>query len=144
MESLLTTRARRELAQAIERIPNLLSATVVEKFTHAPRHVVHTQHEVADRIASVLPDALIARGCVLVDLPVVEPDPLGGFSLRVPLSRQPWADCEVRLDALGCDVILSGLPQRLAVIDGAHVAAAVMAVVLAERQQSSRSSSRGH
>ncbi|SKL84164.1 Uncharacterised protein [Mycobacteroides abscessus subsp. massiliense] len=121
--------ARTVLTRVIAGIPNLLSRTHDPNFIRDPDAFVEvrTPEEVADRIASVLPALLTAEGILLLELPDIEPDGYGGWSIRVPLSEQPWADGEVFLDRTG-RIALAGIPLPLPVADSPAVAAALLAV----------------
>ncbi|WP_234783894.1 hypothetical protein [Mycobacteroides immunogenum] len=121
--------ARGVLTRVIAGIPDLLSCIVTQRFIRDTATHVHvrTAGEVADRIAAVLPALLAAEGYELVELPGICPDGYGGWSVRVPLTGQPWADGEVRIDDAG-RVALAGVPLRLEVVDVPAVAAALLAV----------------
>ncbi|MFA4084321.1 hypothetical protein ONA92_21725 [Mycobacteroides salmoniphilum] len=121
--------ARTVLARVIAGIPNLLSRIHDPSFIRDPDTFVEvrTPEEVADRIASVLPALLAAEGIMLVELPYLGPDGYGGWSIRVPLSEQPWADGEVFLDRTG-RIVLAGIPRQLPVADVPGVAAALLAI----------------
>lgn len=115
------------LRDAIAAIPNLLQSTVHGKFAAAPHTVVHTQTDVAERIASVLPDSLRQRGCLLVDLPPVAIDEFGHYCVRVSMSSQAWSYTEVRASRRG-GVLIKGLPRELAAGDARALAAALFAI----------------
>lgn len=117
------------LARLIAGIPNLLNRTHDPSFIRDPDAFVEvrTPEEVAERIASVLPDLLAAKGILLVELPAVAPDGYGGLAVRVPLSEQPWADGEVCLDKAG-RIAFAGIPRPLPVADSPAVAAALLAI----------------
>ncbi|WP_419402587.1 hypothetical protein [Mycobacteroides abscessus] len=85
------------IAQAIERIPNLLGATVMERFTGKRERVTHSQEHVADLIAAVLAGSLKADGYLIVKLPAIDVDEAGRRTIRVPVTAQPWSDGEVRI-----------------------------------------------
>lgn len=121
---------RKAVEQFIARIPNLLNALVVEKFTGNRSTVVHTQDHVAALIGAVLPGGLKAEGFELVELPTAGPDGYGGISVRVALSSQPWADAEIRItrSRRGGNLIVSGIPNPLALEDTPIVAAALLAI----------------
>ncbi|CPR72483.1 hypothetical protein [Mycobacteroides abscessus] len=122
--------ARKAVERLIARIPNLLTAAVLEKFTDRPLAVVHTQDEVAARIGAVLADGLKSEGYELVELPPVSADGYGGLCVRIALSSQPWADAEIRITRgrRGDNLIVSGLPNPLAVEDVPIVAAGLLAI----------------
>ncbi|MDO3331519.1 hypothetical protein [Mycobacteroides abscessus] len=117
---------RRLLEDVIARIPNLLSITRVEKFETEPHEVIHTQREVAARIAAVLPGILDEHGCRMVQVRRLEPG--DGCSLRVPVSNRPWADAEIRVAIDRDQLVVLGLPARLPVGDSAAVAGALLAI----------------
>lgn len=121
---------RKAVEQLIARIPNLLSAPIVEKFTGRRSTVVHTQDQVAALIGAVLHGGLKSEGYELVELPAAGPDGYGGISVRVALSNQPWADAEIRItrSRRGGDWIISGIPNPLTVDDVPIVAAALLAI----------------
>ncbi|WP_019969751.1 hypothetical protein [Mycobacterium sp. 141] len=124
-------RCRRAIEDAITSVPGLLTTERTGKFTHAAEVVVHSEHDVAARIAAVLPGKLRGAGFVIVELPIVEPDEYGGKGVRVPLSSRPGADCEVWIDRAPAGelvAVLGGIPQRLPVGDAPVVAAALLAV----------------
>ncbi len=125
---------RQILAQVIAAIPNLLHQTTSPSFIRDPDTHVHvrTPEEVADKIASILPALLAAEGCVLVELPNIEPDGYGSWSVRVPLSEQPWADGEVFINRAG-RITLAGIPTRLPLADVPAVGAALLAMHTAAR-----------
>lgn len=119
--------ASRQICAFIESIPNLLQATAVEKFTGRQITVTHSQAEVAARISAIFDASMRARGCVVVELPVVQTDIQGGFCVRIPLSAQPGADGEIWVDRNGMLAVAS-VPARLSVQDAAAVAGALLAL----------------
>ncbi len=119
--------ARNAIQQVIEHIPNLLSATVVERFTEKPEHVVHTQEHVADLIASVMPANLLAKGYMVIGLPNIETTDTGRRSIRVPITAQPWSDGEVRISPRGDEVAIVNIPALLPMQDVPALATALMA-----------------
>lgn len=126
-------RIRKAINQAICGIPNLLSATVLEKFEVKPRHVTHSQDHVADLIASVLPGILSVAGYQVVELPRIDPDKdyPGRYSVSVPLCDRPWAGAQIRANAATRELMLSGIPtypRPIPVTDGPGIAAAILAV----------------
>lgn len=131
------------LRDTIAAIPNLLRSTVHEKFATAAHTVVHTQPEVADRIAAVLPDALAQHHCLLVDLPLVTVDEFGDYCVHVPVSSRAWVYVEVRATRAG-SVVIRGLPGELAAGDGRAVAAALFAITQERAAQESASRHRQH
>ncbi|SHQ49166.1 hypothetical protein [Mycobacteroides abscessus] len=120
---------RQILAQVIAGIPNLLHQDATARFIRDPAtHVhVHTPDEVADKIASILPALLAAEGCVILELPHIAPDGHGGWSVRVPLSEQPWADGEIFINQAG-GITLAGIPAKLPLSDVPAVGSALLAV----------------
>ncbi|RIS79113.1 hypothetical protein [Mycobacteroides abscessus] len=90
-------RLRSALADFIEGIPNLLSTAEVEKFTQERLEITYSPRGVAERIAAVLPFGLRDRGYELLELPAVERDQHGTYSVRVPLTGRPWALAEIRM-----------------------------------------------
>lgn len=123
----MTDNASRQVRAFIEAIPNLLQATIREKFTDRPITVTHSQAEVAARIAAVFGDSMRARGCVVVELPSVETDEHGQRSVRIPLTSQPWADGEIRIDHAG-RIAVHSIPAKLFPQDAAAVAGALLAL----------------
>ncbi|RIR09384.1 hypothetical protein [Mycobacteroides abscessus] len=123
------TRMRRTVADFIAGIPNLLTTVVVEKFTHERREVTYSPREVAERIAAVLPAGLRERGYVLLELPAVERDEYGAYSVRVPLVARPWAPAEIRMrrTAKGDQVTIVGTTLPLATDDVPAIAAGLLA-----------------
>lgn len=119
--------ARKAIQQVIEHIPNLLSATVVERFTEKSEHVVHTQEHVADLIASVMPANLLAKGYMVIGLPNIETTDTGRRSIRVPITAQPWSDGEVRISPRGDEVAIVNIPALLPMQDVPALATALMA-----------------
>lgn len=110
-------------------MPNLLSRKATPSFIRDPDSHVHvcTQDEVADKIASILPALLLAEGYLLMELPNIEPDGYGGWSVHVPLSERPWAGGEIRIAHTG-HVLLAGVPPRLPLADAPTVAGALLAI----------------
>lgn len=119
-------RIQHTVGDLVGSIPNLLGAVVIEKFTLHERPVIFTPGEVAARIAAVLPESLRQRGYLIVELPAAEPDGYGGYSIRVPLVAQPWADGEIRIDVRNRGVSVVGVPARLLLEDAPTVAAALL------------------
>lgn len=118
---------RTALREVIEHIPNLLSATVIERFTERREHVVHTQEHVAELIASVLPGNLLAKGYLIVKLPTIATDDNGRRSIRVPVTAQPWVDGQVRIGPRGDEVAIVNVPAGLPTQDAPALAAALLA-----------------
>lgn len=118
---------RTAISQAIERIPNLLTSTVIERFTGKAEHVTHSQEHVADLISAVLPGSLKADGYLIVKLPNVDTDDTGRRTIRVPVTAQPWVDGEVRIGPRGDEVAIVNVPARLPVQDAPALAVALLA-----------------
>ncbi|SHX01005.1 Uncharacterised protein [Mycobacteroides abscessus subsp. abscessus] len=78
----------------------------------------------------MLADGLKSEGYELVELPPVSADGYGGLCVRIALSSQPWADAEIRITRgrRGDNLIVSGLPNPLAVEDVPIVAAGLLAI----------------
>ena len=119
--------APRAISRIIGSIPNLLSATVVERFTGKAEHVVYSQERVAEAIAAVLPGNLKAEGYLIVKLPNVEMSDTGRRSVRVPITAQPWADGEVLISPRGDQVAIRNVPDVLPMQDIPALASALMA-----------------
>lgn len=118
---------RTAISQAIERIPNLLTSTVIERFTGKSEHVTHSQEHVADLIAAVLPGSLKSDGYLIVKLPNVDIDDTGRRTIRVPVTAQPWSDGEVRIGPRGDEIAIVNVPARLPVQDAPALANALLA-----------------
>lgn len=123
------TRLRVALADFIAGIPNLLSTTAVEKFTQERHEITHSPREVADRIAAVLPAGMRDRGFELLELPGVERDQHGTYSVHVPLAGHPWAPAEIRMRRTpkGDQVTILGAALPFAVDDVPAIAAGLLA-----------------
>lgn len=136
---LVTASPRAALTRLIASIPNLLTDVATPTFIRDPSASVRlrTPHEVADRIASVLPALLAAEGYAVVELPRIEPDGFGGWSVRVPMSDRPWADGEIYLDPTG-RVALANIAPRVPPADVPTLAAALLAVHTALSNQRHR------
>ncbi|SLF39610.1 hypothetical protein [Mycobacteroides abscessus] len=119
--------AQGAISRIIASIPNLLSATVTERFTGKSEHVVYSQERVAEAIAAVLPANLKAEGYLLVRLANVETDDTGRRSVRVPITAQPWADGEVLISPRGDQVAIRNVPDVLPMQDIPALASALMA-----------------
>lgn len=126
--------ARAVLTRLIAGIPDLVSRHVTPRFISDPPAYMHVRSadEVADRIASVLPALLAGEGYVLVQLPNIDPDGYGGWSVRVPLSEQPCADGEVFIDQDN-RLALAGFPSRIPIVDAPGLASALLAIHTAAR-----------
>ena len=122
--------AGRATADAIEQViadmRNLLSLTRTPKYSETPVTEVHSQDQVASRIAGVLPELLRERGFVVVRLPAVQMDDFGCPSVRVFLSDRPWADGEVYAQA--DRLVWTSVPALVLLQDAPAVAAALLAV----------------
>ncbi|MFA4080494.1 hypothetical protein ONA92_02110 [Mycobacteroides salmoniphilum] len=123
------TRMQAALADFIAGIPNLLTTVVVEKFTHEHREVTYSPREVAERIAAVLPSGLRERGYELLELPAVERDQHGTYSVHVPLVGRPWAPAEIRMrrTPAGDQVTIVGATLPFATDDVPAIAAGLLA-----------------
>lgn len=119
--------AQGAISRIIASIPNLLSATVTERFTGKSEHVVYSQERVAEAIAAVLPANLKAERYLLVRLANVETDDTGRRSVRVPITAQPWADGEVLISPRGDQVAIRNVPDVLPMQDIPALASALMA-----------------
>ncbi|MBF9328498.1 hypothetical protein [Mycobacteroides chelonae] len=122
---------RTAISQAIERIPNLLTSTVIERFTGKTERVTHSQEHVADLISAVLSGSLKADGYLIVKLPNIDTDDTGRRTIRVPVTAQPWVDGEVRIGPRGDEIAIVNVPARLPVQDVPALAAALLAAHLA-------------
>lgn len=123
--------ARRAIREVIESIPNLFGVTRKKTIgaEGESETVVYTQAQVADMIASILPDALKTKGHMVIELPSIEsvPDQHRRRYVRVPITAQPWADGEVRISPHGDEVAIRNVPDRLHMQDVPALAAALMA-----------------
>lgn len=122
-------RLRSALADSIASIPDLLSTVVVEKFTHERRAVTYSPREVAERIAAVLPSGLRDRGYELLELPAVELDQYGTYSVRIELVGRPCAPAEIRMrrTPTGDQVTIVGATFPFATDDVPAIAAGLLA-----------------
>lgn len=118
---------RTAISQAIERIPNLLTSTVIERFTCEAEHVTHSQEHVADLISAVLPGSLKADGYLIVKLPNVDTDETGRRTICVSVTAQPWVDGEVRIGPRGDEIAIVNVPARLPIQDAPALANALLA-----------------
>lgn len=123
------TRLRASVTDFIAGIPNLLSTVVVEKFTQERREITYSPREVAERIAAVLPSGLRERGYELLELPAVEQDQHGTYSVHVPLVSRSWAPAEIRMRRTpkGDQVTIVGAALPFAVDDVPAIAAGLLA-----------------
>ncbi|WP_016894236.1 hypothetical protein [Mycobacteroides abscessus] len=106
----------RAISQVIERIPELYSPA--------------TRKHMAQIVASVLPAQLMDQdnGYIVLGLPAVQTDEFGTRTARVPLTHQPWADGEVRINQQGTGIVIAHVPPRLPMQDVPALASALMAV----------------
>ncbi|SHU93956.1 Uncharacterised protein [Mycobacteroides abscessus subsp. abscessus] len=123
--------ARKAIHEIIESIPNLFGMTrkVTIGAEGDTETIVYTQAQVADMIASILPDALKAKGHTVIELPGIEsvPDQPRRRYVRVPITAQPWSDGEVRISPHGDEVAIRNVPDRLHMQDVPALASALMA-----------------
>ncbi|EIV23286.1 hypothetical protein BKG58_10070 [Mycobacteroides abscessus subsp. abscessus] len=92
-----------------------------------------SQAEIAVKVARALLHRLGDRGYQVVWLPPVNEDEFGTRTVQVPLSFQPWADGEVRLNEHGTGVVIAHVPSRLPIRDAPQLAAALLAAHRATR-----------
>ncbi|RIS72043.1 hypothetical protein D2E70_03635 [Mycobacteroides abscessus] len=97
---------------------------------------VLSQAEIAAKVARALLHHLGEKGYQVVWLPPVRVDEFGTRTVQVPLSFQPWADGEVRLNESGAGVTIAHVPSRLPTIDAPVLGAALLAAHAAARHQS--------
>lgn len=123
--------ARKAIREVIEGIPHLFGMTrkVTIGAEGDTETIVYTQAEVADVIASILPDALKAKGHMVIELPGIEsvPDQPHRRYVRVPITAQPWSDGEVRISPHSDEVAIRNVPDRLHMQDVPALASALMA-----------------
>lgn len=121
--------ARKAIREVIESIPNLFGITrgVTIGAEGQTETVLYTQAQVADIIASILPDALKTKGHVVIALPEVETYESGRRYVRVPITAQPWSDGAVRISPHGDQVAIRNVPDKLPVQDAPALASALMA-----------------
>ncbi|SKQ12571.1 hypothetical protein [Mycobacteroides abscessus] len=121
--------ARKAIREIIESIPNLFGVTQQKRIgaEGETETVVYTQSQVADIIASILPDALKTKGHMVIALPEVETCESGRRYVRVPIIAQPWADGAVRISPRGDEVATANVPDKLPMQDVPALAAALMA-----------------
>lgn len=108
--------ARKAIREVIESIPNLFGITrgVTIGAEGQTETVVYTQAQVADIIASILPDALKAKGHLMIALPAIETDSAGRRYIPVPITAHPWAEGEVRISPRGDEVAIAKYTTRTA------------------------------
>lgn len=129
--------ARKAIREVIEAIPNLFGITrgVTIGAEGQTETVLYTQPQVADIIASILPDALKTRGHIVIALPEVETYESGRRYVRVPITAQPWSDGTVRLSPHGDAVAIRNLPDKLPMQDVPALASALMAAHAASQRR---------
>lgn len=125
--------ARKAIREIIESIPNLFGTT--RKATIGAEGdtetIVYTQAQVADMIASILPDSLKTRGHAVIALPEIDTDDSGRRYVRVPITDQPWADGLVRISPHGDQMAIRDVPDKLPMQDVPALAGALMAAYCA-------------
>lgn len=121
--------ARKAIREVIESIPNLFGITrgVTIGAEGQTETVLYTQAQVADIIASILPDALKTKGHVVIALPEVETYESGRRYARVPITARPWADGAVRVSPHDDQVAIRNVPDKLPMQDAPALASALMA-----------------
>lgn len=121
--------ARKAIREVIDSIPNLFGITrsVAIGAEGQTESIVYTQTQIADIIASILPDALKTKGHVVIALPEVETYEAGRRYVRVPITAQPWSDGAVRISPHGDEVVIHNVPDRLPSQDAPALASALMA-----------------
>lgn len=92
-----------------------------------------TQEDIAGHVASTLMSKLGTKGCLVVELSVVEVDEYGSRTARVPIAGQAWAYGEVRIDEGRDQLVIVDVPCRLAVDDAPALASALLAAHAAAR-----------
>ncbi|SHY98344.1 Uncharacterised protein [Mycobacteroides abscessus subsp. abscessus] len=121
--------ARKAIREIIESIPNLFGTT--RKATIGAEGdtetIVYTQAQVADMIASILPDSLKTKGHAVIALPEIDTDESGRRYVRVPITDRPWADGRVRISPHGDQVAIRDVPDKLPMQDVPALAGALMA-----------------
>lgn len=136
--------ARKAIGEIIEGIPNLFGLTrkVSIGAEGDTETVVYTQAQVADRIASVLPDGLKPKGYLVIELPGIQTDDAGRRYVDVPITARPWAAGEVRLSPRGNEVAMANIPPVLPMQDAPALASALMAAHTAWRRDTHKPRSR--
>lgn len=121
--------ARKAIREVIEAIPSLFGTTRTKTIgaEGETETVIYTQAQVADLIASVLPDALKAKGHMMIALPEVESYESGRRYVRVPITAQPWSDGTVPISPHGDAVAIRNVPDKLPMQDVPALASALMA-----------------
>lgn len=122
--------ARKAIREIIESIPNLFGTTrkVTIGAEGDTETIVYTQAQVADMIASILPDSLKTKGHAVIALPEIDTDESGRRYVRVPITDQPWADGRVRISPHGDQLAIRDVPDKLHMQDVPALAGALMAV----------------
>ncbi|WP_016892056.1 hypothetical protein [Mycobacteroides abscessus] len=120
--------ARKAIREIIESIPDLFSRTrkAIIGAEGDTETIVHTQAQVADLIASILPDSLKAEGYMVIALPGIETDESSRRYVPVPITAQPWSGA-VCISPHGDEVVIRNVPDRLHMQDVPALAAALMA-----------------
>ena len=121
--------ARKAIREVIESIPNLFGITrgVTIGAEGQTETVLYTQAQVADIIASILPDALKTKGHLMIALLRSRPTVLAvaTFRCRSPRVRGPKAKCgSLRV---ATRVAIANTPSVLPMRDVPALAAALMA-----------------
>lgn len=120
--------ARKAIREIIESIPNLFGTTrkVTIGAEGDTETIVYTQAQVADMIASILPDSLKTKGHAVIALPEIDTDESGRRYVRVPITDQPWADGVVRISPHGDQLAIRDVPDKLHMQDVPALAGALM------------------
>ncbi|WP_078324476.1 hypothetical protein [Mycobacteroides salmoniphilum] len=128
--------ARKAIGEIIEGIPNLFGLTrkVSIGAEGEIETVVYTQAQVADLIASVLPDGLKPKGYLVIKLPGIQTDEAGRRYVEVPITARPWAPGEVRISPRGNEVAVANIPPVLPMHDVPTLATALLAAHTAWRR----------
>ncbi|WP_423487909.1 hypothetical protein [Mycobacteroides sp. PCS013] len=128
--------ARKAIREIIVGMPNLLGLTrkVSIGAEGETETVVYTQAQVAGLIASMLPDGLKAKGCLVIELPVIQTDEAGRRYVEVPITARPWAPGEIRISPRGDEVAIANIPPILPIQDVPALASALMAAHTAWRR----------
>ncbi|OHU23413.1 hypothetical protein BKG77_07040 [Mycobacteroides chelonae] len=128
--------ARKAIREVIEAMPNLFGLTrkVSIGAESETETVIYTQAQVADLIASILPDGLKPKGYLVVELPGIETDDAGRRYVEVSITARPWAAGEVRISPRGDEVAMANIPPVLPMQDAPALASALMAAHTTWRQ----------
>ncbi len=128
--------ARKAIGEIIESIPNLFGLT--RKATIGAEGdtetIVYTQAQVADIIASILPDGLKPKGYLVIELLDIQTDDAGRRYAEVPITARPWAPGEVRISPRGDEVAVANIPPVLPMQDARALASALMTAHTAWRR----------